>query len=81
MMTASVEHWQRWGLQALAWVSNARMAAAAAAAGDATGALLWAVALWYLSPVQLLLVFLGNFDTERPSDWLMNILGRATQQP
>ncbi|WIA21371.1 hypothetical protein OEZ85_000590 [Tetradesmus obliquus] len=49
--------------------------------GDATGALLWAVALWYLSPVQLLLVFLGNFDTERPSDWLMNILGRATQQP
>jgi hypothetical protein len=56
-------------------------AAAAGAAGDVAGALLWAAALWYVSPLQLLLVFLGKFDTERPSDWLMNKLGRATQQP
>jgi hypothetical protein len=54
---------------------------AAAAAGDVAGALLWAAALWYVSPLQMLLVFLGKFDTERPSDWLMNKLGRATQQP
>eukprot|EP00878_Enallax_costatus_P022071 GHUV01023403.1.p1 GENE.GHUV01023403.1~~GHUV01023403.1.p1 ORF type:complete len:258 (+),score=58.55 GHUV01023403.1:156-929(+) len=45
--------------------------------GDIAGALLWATALWYVSPLQLLLVFLGKFDTDRPSDWIINRLGRA----
>ena len=50
-------------------------------AGDLTGALLWSVAMWYASPLQLLLVFLGKIDTERPSDWLMYNIGRAAQLP
>lgn len=49
--------------------------------GDLTGALLWSVAVWYASPLQLLLVFLGRIDTERPSDWLMYNIGRAAQLP
>jgi hypothetical protein len=38
------------------------------APGDVAGAVLWAVALFYASPVQLLLLFLGRIDVERPSD-------------
>jgi len=49
--------------------------------GDLTGALLWSAAMWYASPLQLLLVFLGRIDTERPSDWLMDIIGAAAQLP
>lgn len=54
---------------------------ASLAAGDLTGALLWSIAMWYASPLQLLLVFLGKIDTERPSDWLMYNIGRAAQLP
>ncbi|KAF8065607.1 hypothetical protein HT031_003208 [Scenedesmus sp. PABB004] len=49
--------------------------------GDLAGAALWAVALWYVSPLQLLLAFIGRFDVERPSDWIIAALGRATGQP
>ena len=49
--------------------------------GDVVGAGLWAVSLYYCTPLQLLLLFLGEVDTARPSDWLLNILGRATGQP
>ena len=35
---------------------------------DVAGAALWSVALFYASPVQLLLLFLGRIDVERPSD-------------
>lgn len=50
-------------------------------AGDLAGALLWSAAMWYASPLQLLLVFLGKIETERPSDWLMYNIGRAAQLP
>ena len=46
-------------------------------AGDLTGSLLWSFSLWFCSPLQLLLLFLGAIETERPSDWLLNKLGRA----
>ena len=49
--------------------------------GDALGGALWAVSLYYCTPLQLLLLFLGEVDTERPSDWLLRALGRATGQP
>lgn len=46
-------------------------------AGDAVGALLWGVALWFVTPLQLLLLFLGKIETERPSDLLITAIGRA----
>ena len=49
--------------------------------GDALGGALWAVSLYYCTPLQLLLLFLGEVDTERPSDWLLRALGRAAGQP
>lgn len=45
--------------------------------GDALAAVLWTGAFWLASPWQLLLIFLGRIDTERPSDWLMVRLGSA----
>ncbi|KAL4856150.1 hypothetical protein ACK3TF_003300 [Chlorella vulgaris] len=45
--------------------------------GDTLGAFLWGTALWFVSPLQLLLLFFGAIETERPSDWLMQQLGRA----
>ena len=42
-------------------------------AGDAAAALMWSTSLWFVSPLQLLLLFLGKIETERPSDWLMNV--------
>jgi hypothetical protein len=48
--------------------------------GDAAGAGLWAVALYFCSPLQLLLLFLGQIDTERPSDFVLRQLGMLTQQ-
>jgi hypothetical protein len=36
--------------------------------GDVTGSLLWSCSLYYASPVQLVLLFLGRIDTDRPSD-------------
>jgi hypothetical protein len=44
-------------------------------AGDLAGAVLWSVALYFCSPLQLLLLFLGKIETERPSDWLLRQLG------
>ena len=48
--------------------------------GDAAAAALWAAALWFASPLQLLLLFLGRIDTERPSDWALRRLGALTGQ-
>lgn len=45
--------------------------------GDAVGAVLWGVALYFISPLQLLLLFLGKIDTDRPSDWVIRQLGVA----
>lgn len=32
---------------------------------------LWGTSLFYATPYQLLLLFLGKIDIERPSDWLI----------
>lgn len=40
-------------------------------AGDAFAAVMWSISLYYCSPLQLLLLFLGKIETERPSDWLL----------
>ena len=48
--------------------------------GDALGGTLWSVSLYFCSPWQQLLIFLGRVDTERPSDWLLDVLARATGQ-
>ena len=48
---------------------------------DAAAAALWSLSLYFVSPFQLLLLFLGKIETERPSDWLQNVLGRALGQP
>lgn len=45
--------------------------------GDMVGSLLWATSYYFCSPWQLLLLFLGRIDTERPSDWLMRVMGRV----
>lgn len=49
--------------------------------GDIADAALWGLSLYFCSPWQLLLLFLGEVDTERPSDWLLRLLGSATGQP
>ena len=45
--------------------------------GDACGAALWTVSLYYLSPYQAVLLFLGRLETARPSDWVLRQVGRA----
>lgn len=44
--------------------------------GDVCGSILWAVSYYYVSPVQLLLLFLGRIDTDRPSDMVKRIGGK-----
>lgn len=46
--------------------SGARLSAAGAA-----GALVWAIGLYFASPVSVIMLFLGRTDSERPSDWLL----------
>ncbi|KAK9825793.1 hypothetical protein WJX74_008115 [Apatococcus lobatus] len=48
--------------------------------GDYAAAVLWAVGLYFCSPYQLLLLFLGKIETERPSDWILQKLGNLTGQ-
>ncbi len=48
--------------------------------GDYCAAALWAVGLYFCSPYQLLLLFLGKIETERPSDWILLKLGKLTGQ-
>jgi hypothetical protein len=43
--------------------------------GDALAAAMWSVAYWYVSPTQLLLIFLGRIEPERSSDWLQRRVG------
>ena len=47
--------------------------------GDFFGAAFWSVALYFASPWQLLLLFLGKIETERPSDWVLKVMGRAAK--
>ena len=37
------------------------------------------MALYYCSPLQLLLLFLGRFEVERPSDGVLRLLGRTAR--
>lgn len=39
--------------------------------GTALAAAIWSFGLFFKSPLQILLVFLGRTDTERPSDWML----------
>lgn len=50
-------------------------------AGDVAGGLLWGASFYFVSPVDLLLLFLGKIDTERPSDWILRQVGVASGLP
>ena len=54
---------------------------AAVSTGDVAAAVLWSISLWFASPLQLLLLFLGKIETERPSDWIMDLTGRGLGRP
>lgn len=43
--------------------------------GDVLGAALWSTSLFFASPAQSLLLFLGRIDAERPSDTSLRFLG------
>lgn len=51
--------------------------------GDFAGAALWTLSYYFVSPLQLLLLFLGRIETTRPSDAIMKlggqVLGRDTE--
>lgn len=49
--------------------------------GGITASVLWSISLWFASPLQLLVLFLGKIETERPSDWFMNILAGSLGLP
>lgn len=49
--------------------------------GDLIAALIWSVAYYFCTPVQLLLLFFGRFETERPSDWIVRIVGKLRGLP
>lgn len=76
-------------LTAVAWLAlggpdsdaSDAVAAAGPSAGDAAAALLWAVSLFFASPSQSLLLFLGRVDAERPSDASLRWLGTALRLP
>ncbi len=44
---------------------------------DALAGLLWGCSLFFASPLQQLLLFLGKIETERPSDWIIMGLARG----
>jgi hypothetical protein len=48
-------------------------------AGDVAGAVFWGASVFFCSPLQLLYLFLGKIDTERPSDWVLQKLGQAAR--
>ena len=48
-------------------------------AGSVIAAAVWSFGLFFKSPLQILLVFLGRTDTERPSDWILRALGASSR--
>ena len=42
--------------------------------GSVVACAIWSFGLFFKSPLQILLVFLGRTDTERPSDWMLRVL-------
>lgn len=55
-----------------AWIGNSSVLTL----GDTAGGILWSISYYFVSPIQLLLLFLGRIETERPSDFLLNFLGK-----
>ncbi|GFR42698.1 hypothetical protein Agub_g3620, partial [Astrephomene gubernaculifera] len=43
---------------------------------DLLAGLLWGTSLYFASPLQQLLLFIGRIETQRPSDWLILLLAR-----
>ena len=43
----------------------------ALSAASVAGAAIWGLALYFASPVSVIMLFLGRTDSERPSDWLL----------
>ena len=60
--------------------SSAGLGSISNSPGDLAAGLLWSVSLYFCSPLQLLLLFLGRIETERPSDWVLHQLGMLTGQ-
>lgn len=48
--------------------------------GNVAAAAIWSFGLFFKSPLQILLVFLGRTDTERPSDWLLRKSSGVTEE-
>ena len=48
-------------------------------AGSVIASAVWSFGLFFKSPLQILLVFLGRTDTERPSDWILRTLGASSR--
>ena len=55
------------------WISFSRLdgGPALSAASVAGAAAIWGLALYFASPVSVIMLFLGRTDSERPSDWLL----------
>lgn len=49
--------------------------------GGVVAGTLWSAAYWFCTPLQLLLLFLGRIDVERPSDWLSFKIGQLARLP
>jgi len=50
-------------------------------AASVAGAAIWGVALYFASPVSVIMLFLGRTDSERPSDWLLRkVTGTAQME-
>jgi hypothetical protein len=49
------------------WLLDSTLGGEEFGPGDCVGALLWAASFWFTSPLQLLLLFFGDYDIERPS--------------
>ena len=48
-----------------------RAGGGAISGAGAAGAVVWAVGLFYASPISVIMLFLGRTDSERPSDWVL----------
>jgi hypothetical protein len=69
----SIESYASYGgasfdFDAAAVADGGRLGAAALA-----GAVIWAVGLYYASPISIVMLFLGRTDSERPSDWVLRL--------
>jgi len=53
----------------------------AVSAASVAGAVIWGLALYFASPVSVIMLFLGRTDSERPSDWLLRkVTGTAQME-